>query len=393
MTRRPDSAPKGPRPTIGAANDPTGPSIWAFGGGKGGVGKSCVAVNVASVLARGGTKVTIVDADLGGANLDTMLGCERPPLTLGDFFSRRVAKLSDVSQQTPIEGLSLIAGDSETLGSANPHHAQKLKLIRHLRTLPASVVILDLGAGSNFNTLDLYLASDVGVVVTVPEPTAIQNCFTFLKSVTLRDLEQRTGTKRRERIEGSLRAHVGQEGNDARGALQRMTRLVVNRARPSEGRRVHEMLSRLVQRFLGGNLRLAGVVRDDKAVAESVKRMSPVVHLSPQSEVVTDFVDLSAQLTGEVRARGPSMGLNETIDLSDRSVHLQTEDLGDTQGAVRTQIFFTDGSVAYSRRTAYADPFFLRLKLSPADRPKFHHAAIKRALEQGRIRLAERRSA
>jgi len=167
MTSRPST--DGPR-----AGD--GPEIWAIGGGKGGVGKSFVATNLAVCMARQGRRVVVVDGDLGGANLDTLFGCPRPTRTLSDFLDRRVERLADIAMPTGVEGLALVAGDSDTLGSANPAHAQKLKLIRHLRAMPCDLVIVDLGAGTSFNTLDLYLAADVGVVVTTAEPAITERC-------------------------------------------------------------------------------------------------------------------------------------------------------------------------------------------------------------------------
>lgn len=372
--------------------------IWAVGGGKGGVGKSIIATNLAVELALGGKRVVIVDGDLGGANLDTMLGCQRPRRSLADFFARRVGKLADVAVDTGIDGLLLICGDSETLGAANPGHGQKLKLIRHLRSLPCDIVLLDLGAGTTFNTLDLYLAADLGIAVTLAEPTAIQNCFTFLKAVSLRELERRTGLKQRDTTSGSIRQRLRAAGDSQRADVARETQLVINRARPHDGRKVLEMINGLVSRFLGGNVRLAGTVRDDPAVARSVQRMQPLATLARDSEAGRDITALSRQLlrqqdTTTTDTNRVRMGLNEELDYHGMRLHVQTEDLGEAQGAVRTQIFFSDGSVAYSRRTAYADSFFVRLAVAEGDRVKIHHAAIKRGLEQGRITLAGRRIA
>lgn len=366
------------------------PKIWAIGGGKGGVGKSVVASNLAVCMARLGRRVVIVDGDLGGANLDTLFGCPRPARTLADFFAKNVEHLGDVAVPTGVEGLALVAGDADTLGSANPAHAQKQKLVRHLKTLPCDLVIVDLGAGTSFNTLDLYLAADVGIVVATAEPTSVQNAFAFIKTATLRTLEQRTGVRRREHDEGSLRRIAG-ESADARAALVRATQLVVNRATPAEGRRVANLLHDLAGRFLGGQVCLRATIREDPAAVRSIRAMRPVVVTDPAAPISIDIATLAQELWAPARsATAMRSGINETVEHDGVHYHVQSEDLGGSQGAVRTQIFFEDGSVLFTRRTPYVDAFFVRLNVAPGDRVRFHHVAIVRALRSGRIEVLRR---
>lgn len=374
-------------PTEKPAN---GPKIWAIGGGKGGVGKSVVASNLAVCMAKLGRRVVIVDGDLGGANLDTLFGCPRPARTLADFFAKQVERLEDVAVPTGVEGLALVAGDGDTLGSANPAHAQKQKLVRHLKALPCDVVIVDLGAGTSFNTLDLYLAADVGIVVATAEPTSVQNAFAFIKTATLRVLEQRTGVRRREHDDGSLRRVAG-ESADARAALVRATSLVVNRAMPAEGRRVANLLHDLAGRFLGGQVRLRATIHDDPAAARSIRAMRPLVLCEPASPAAIDIAALANELWSPSTATTTlRTGVNEEVEHEGLRLHVQSEDLGGGQGAVRTQIFFADGSVLFTRRTPYVDAFFSRLHVAPADRVRFHHVAIVRALRSGRIEVLRR---
>jgi len=385
------------------------PRVWAIGGGKGGVGKSVVSTNLAVRLAQMGERVVILDGDLGGANLDTLLGCTRPERTLADFFARNVAKLGDLAVPTGVEGLSLIAGDADTLGSANPQHAHKEKLIRHIRDLECDTVILDLGAGTTFNTLDLYLAADVGIAVTTTEPTAVQNCFAFIKAATLRDLEIRTGVKRRDVTTEAVR-RLAHESDEARAAMARTTHLVVNRAQQIDAKRVSNLLHDLSGRFIGGRVRLVGSVADDRLVPNSVRRMVPICVASPSCRASLEITALAKNLLGLEAAAPPSApssgsasasgvtkkptspaGVNEEVFYRGQRLHVQTEDLGAKPAAIRTQIFAANGSVVYSRKTAYVDPFFQQLKVNEQDRVRFHHAAIRKALEQGRISLdAER---
>lgn len=168
----------------------TAPVIYAVGGGKGGVGKSVVAIALAQALAARSQRVIIVDLDLGAANLHTYLGVRGPTPTLADVLTRKAAHLADVRVSTSMPGVELISGAEYLPGMANLAHATKLKLLRHLQTLPADAVVLDLGAGVTFNTLDFFAAANHGVVVTAPEPAAVMNAYGFIKSALFRQLQR-----------------------------------------------------------------------------------------------------------------------------------------------------------------------------------------------------------
>jgi len=156
--------------------------ILSVGGGKGGIGKSLIAANLGIALARRGKRVVLVDADLGGANLHTTLGLDLPRRTLSDFIDRRFERIEDVLTPTGVENLSLVSGALDHLEAASPKHAQKMRLLRHVQALDVDYAILDLGAGTHTNTLDFFLVSDHGVLVLVPEPTAIENAYRFVKA-------------------------------------------------------------------------------------------------------------------------------------------------------------------------------------------------------------------
>lgn len=99
--------------------------LWAIGGGKGGVGKSIITLLLGVRLAKLGVKVILVDADLGGANLNILLGIRYPLHTLEDFMQKRVDYLEDALTSTPIPNLRLLCGADDILGIANPKFVQK----------------------------------------------------------------------------------------------------------------------------------------------------------------------------------------------------------------------------------------------------------------------------
>lgn len=163
--------------------------IWAIGGGKGGTGKSFVAASLGLHLASLDREVVLVDADLGAPNLHTLLGLKADHPDLGDFLTNRVPSLEEAAVETPFRHLRLVKGTENILFVANVNHYKKLRLLRHLRQLAAPSVILDLGTGSSFNTLDFFLSANPGIVVATPEPTAIENTYLFLKSCIMRVLK------------------------------------------------------------------------------------------------------------------------------------------------------------------------------------------------------------
>ncbi|MCJ7539333.1 MAG: P-loop NTPase [Desulfobacterales bacterium] len=166
------------------------PKILAIGGGKGGAGKSVFSTIMAFWLARTGNRTVLMDLDLGGANLHTLLGIKSPDRTLNDFITRRFGELEDICIDTSEKNLRLISGASDVLSLANPHFSQKIKLMTHLSRLDADCVVLDLGAGTSFNVLDFFLIAHKKIIVLTPEPTSIQNAYIFVRNSVYRKLSR-----------------------------------------------------------------------------------------------------------------------------------------------------------------------------------------------------------
>ncbi len=163
-------------------------TIFSIGGGKGGVGKSIFSVALGAVLADEGRKVALVDLDLGTANLHTYLGITRKTPAIADFILRKVDSLEDILLETSRKNLMVISGAGFAPGMANPAHWMKLKIMRHIKSLPADFIVIDLGAGVHFNTLDFFGVSDTGIIMTAPEPGAVMNAYGFVKGALFRRL-------------------------------------------------------------------------------------------------------------------------------------------------------------------------------------------------------------
>ncbi len=164
-------------------------TIIAVGGGKGGVGKSILSIGLGTVLARSGKSVVLADLDLGAANLHTYLGIRGQTPTIADFIINKASSLESLIVETPERNLGLISGAEFVPGITSPAHWMKLKLMRHLRAVPADYIIIDLGAGVHFNTLDFFGISDRGVVITAPEPGAVMNAYSFVKGALFRKMQ------------------------------------------------------------------------------------------------------------------------------------------------------------------------------------------------------------
>jgi flagellar biosynthesis protein FlhG len=167
-----------------------GRKVMAVASGKGGVGKTVLTASLGVGLAALGREVVLIDADFGGANLHTCMGFLEPKYTFLDYYTMERETLEDIILDSPIANLKLISGACGTLGIANPKYSQKQKLIRDLRNLKADYVIMDLAAGTSNNVIDFFLAVDEGIVVTTPEPTAIQEGFDFIKLCLMRKFQQ-----------------------------------------------------------------------------------------------------------------------------------------------------------------------------------------------------------
>lgn len=320
------------------ANQPTTGSsaaglrqIWAVGGGKGGVGKTLVTANFAITLAKAGAKVVLVDLDLGGANLHTCVGLDQATRTLTDLFSPDVKNLQDLMVPTPVPNLSLISGASDSLNVANLPHAQKQKLLNKLRHIPADYILLDLGAGTSYNTLDFFLSADVGILVVLPEPTSIENAYRFIKSTFYRKLKNieylydarslvdSTMTQKNELgirtpadLLKALEEINPEIGSKIRGAINKLDiKLVVNQARTEIDGEVGFGIRNVCKKYFGFNLDYLGHLEYDSAVWQSVRRKRPLALEFPSSPLVPAIQRMVGHIVAEQaeKLRRNEMGL------------------------------------------------------------------------------------
>jgi len=268
--------------------------VVSIGGGKGGVGKSLISANLGIELARRGKRVVLVDADLGGANLHTTLGIDLPKRTLSDFIERRVERIEEVVTPTGIENLGLVSGALDHLDAANPRYAQKMRLLRHVQQMDVDYAILDLGAGTHTNVLDFFLVSDHGVLVLVPEPTAVENAYRFVKAAfwrRMRNVAQVFGYDALLRsVMGSasfrspveLVATVTERDPEAGANLARQLagfrpRLVVNQARTPQDADIGQAVVAAWRKYFGLEMDYLGHIDYDDEMWRAVRARRPLL--------------------------------------------------------------------------------------------------------------------
>lgn len=283
--------------------------IWAVGGGKGGVGKSLVTANTSICLALMGHKVIVVDLDLGGANIHTCLGLPIPERTLSDYISKKVSSMTDLIVPTPIQNLSIISGAQDELGIANLKQMHKNKILTKLAELDADYIILDLGAGTTFNTLDFFISADKGILVVLPEPTSIENTYRFIKSVYHRRLKMIEDLLDiQPLINQAMNAKISTPNSTPTDLVRRVIEInpemgmklkaEINKFRPklimNQVRSQHDIdigfsMQSVCKRYFGIELDYAGYLDYDASVWQSVKKRKPLLMEFPNSKLVNNF--------------------------------------------------------------------------------------------------------
>jgi flagellar biosynthesis protein FlhG len=280
-------------PTLQAI--PTGARrVIAVGGGKGGVGKSIVASNLAIALARSHCSVTLVDADFGAANLHTMFGIDRPGPGLGALLTGDAQQISQVCVPTAVPGLTLVPGAGAIPGAANFNHGQKRKILNQIRGINSDVVLVDVGAGVAFNTLDVFLLADQPCVVLTPQMTSIQNAYGFIKGAVQRLLRnlpldkdvlalllEEAAAREAEPV-GAWLARVDQQKPEA-GVLARkalaafQVHIIGNQMFDDRDRGVLTAVSRMYRDFLDVGVTVLGALSASRRVHDSINQRHPLL--------------------------------------------------------------------------------------------------------------------
>ncbi len=248
---------------------PQARNMIAVASGKGGVGKTWFSITLAHAFAQSGQKTLLFDGDLGLANIDIQLGL-MPTYDLGSVIAGKIT-LNQAVTPYPAGGFDIIAGRSGS-GSLSNVPVSRLQLINDdLRILSGGYdrVIVDLGAGVE-KPVRLFASSAANLlIVCTDEPTSLTDAYAFIKMICL---EQ----------------------------PQPNIRIIVNSANSNrEGERTYTTLLKACQGFLRISPPLAGVIRRDTRVRDSIRNQMSILTRHPTTEAAEDVLAVAARLNKE----------------------------------------------------------------------------------------------
>ncbi|MFP4617924.1 MAG: P-loop NTPase [Spirochaetaceae bacterium] len=303
-------------------------TILPVAGGKGGIGKTIFTANLGVALSQLGKTTVLIDLDLGSSNLHTCLGIKNRHPGIGSYIYKKADSLQSLIVETEVPSLFFIPGDSLFPGTANLPYFTKQKILKEIEAIPADFVILDLGAGSAYNTVDFYLSSSSGIILTTPETTAILSAYSFLKNTVYRLLFRSFKAKSKERdivkqfvsvpIEGGsgsfndlvplLEGHSKEAAEHARSQLSTFyPRVVLNMGNSNKDFAIGAKLREIANKNIGIGMEYIGFLPADAQISHSILKRTPFVLLFPNSPFSTAITTIARKLSVSPHHRSPRL--------------------------------------------------------------------------------------
>ena len=243
--------------------------------GKGGVGKSNTAVNLAVQLSRLGKRVIIFDADIGLANVEVMFGAI-PKYNLGDVLYKGM-NMRDVITKGPMD-IGFISGGSGVVGLNNLTRDQILGVVQKLSELDslADIILIDTGAGISDSVMEFVIASPEVLLITTPEPSSLTDSYSLIKTLYR---------------------------NPDFNYKETVINVIANRVNSAaDGQAVFDKLSSVVSQFLNWNINYLGLVPQDTNIEKAVRQQQVVSLFDPQAPSAQAFAKIAESLvSGENR--------------------------------------------------------------------------------------------
>lgn len=305
------------------------PMIAAVGGGKGGVGKSIVSANLASIWAQFGYRVLVIDLDIGCSNLHSHFGVSMPKRTIADFLITQKLPFRDIILPAPVHGVAFVAGGREdrllkTMESSREARNTLWNAIyESKKNYKVDIVLFDLGAGTHQHTLDFFIGSHLGIVTVLPESTSIENAYVFLKMVLMRMIINMGYNTRQEEAAMDIVESLGAmtSGSISRGYAHhidglrqsyprfvhnylnslksRYTGVLINQIRDRSDIEVGRSMEQICKKYFGMQAKDLGYLSHDQAVLDSLKNRKLLIAESPTSTIAKNMLT-SAQVCLDV---------------------------------------------------------------------------------------------
>lgn len=285
--------------------------VIAVGAGRGGAGKSLLAINLGIYLAQLGRTVIVADVDPAGSDLHALVGLEVAPAPTREQIENDAIE----PVATPVPGLRLLPALYDPTAATLLRATRKARMLGKLRQLGADYILLDLGAGASQAALDFFIASDAGLCVTIPEPAAIESTYRFLRALFIRRLRRallgdRFKLRSIERalhelpplpaplaVIQSLKRIDSALADLAETELARIRAcLVVNQTRVRSDIELGPSMRYIAERYLGVELDYLGHIDHDDAVWLTVRRRRPLLIDSPTSKSARNIERIARRL-------------------------------------------------------------------------------------------------
>ncbi|KUG23978.1 flagellar synthesis regulator flen [hydrocarbon metagenome] len=294
--------------------------IWPIGGGKGGSGKSFLASSLGRLLAKSGKKTLMIDLDLGAANLHTMVNVPYPEKCFSDFVSKKIPDLEDTVLSTPFPNLFLISGAHDSLDIANLPYEKKIKTLKSIAKLKYEYIILDLGAGTAFNTLDFFLASRNGIFITTPEPTSIENVYRLMRAIYLRRIRHYFSAVEFKTLEKKVKEHLGDDSLNKPENIVSIVRkefpekfalikkdfnsfqfkLILNQLRKQDNIEMGSQICKIIKKHLGLNVDFVGNIAYDEHVHDAICQRVSFLDRYPHTRAANDLRELNRRMSNSL---------------------------------------------------------------------------------------------